>query len=117
MLKRRASGGNLDAAFQQVNDDGLAKLAFGEALPAGQAVLELNYDAPFDRQLSGLYKVDNEGAAYAFTQFEAVRARQAFPCFDEPGFKTPFDVKLTVPRDDDAISNTPSSRTSRAPRA
>ena len=31
----------------------------------------------------------------------------AFPAFDQPGFKTPFDVTLTVPEDVTAITNTP----------
>jgi alanyl aminopeptidase len=45
------------------------------------------------------------GDAYAFTQFEEVDARAAFPCFDEPGFKIPYDVTLVVPAADQAISN------------
>ena len=30
----------------------------------------------------------------------------AFPGFDEPDFKTPFDVTLTVPADQVAVANT-----------
>ena len=40
------------------------------------------------------------------TQFEAISARRAFPCFDEPGFKTPWQLTLRVPRDLVAVSNT-----------
>jgi alanyl aminopeptidase len=56
--------------------------------------------------LHGLYRVESGGLAYAFTQFEPIHARQAFPSFDEPRFKTPFDVTLRVPSDAVAISNT-----------
>jgi alanyl aminopeptidase len=98
---------SVPASFRQVNDEGLARLDFPQPLPGGRAVLDLVYDAPFDRQLSGLYKVRTEGRDYAFTQFEAVSARQAFPCFDEPAFKTPFEIALTVRSDDVAVSNTP----------
>ena len=33
-------------------------------------------------------------------------ARQAFPCWDEPGFKNPFQLTLTVPSEHVAMSNT-----------
>jgi cytosol alanyl aminopeptidase len=56
--------------------------------------------------LKGLYRVEAGGDSYAFTQFEAISARNAFPCFDEPGFKTPFELWVTVPADDVAASNT-----------
>ncbi|MFI5308477.1 MAG: M1 family aminopeptidase [Polyangiales bacterium] len=95
------------ASFRQVNDEGVARLDFESPLPAGKAVLELVYDAPFGAQLAGLYRVRSDGKAYAFTQFEPVSAREAFPCFDEPAFKTPFDVTLTVGAADVAIANTP----------
>lgn len=44
---------------------------------------------------------------YAFTQFESIDARRAFPCFDEPSFKVPWKLTLSVPRQDVAVSNTP----------
>jgi cytosol alanyl aminopeptidase len=92
-------------SYAQENADGLARLRFERALPAGAVLLELVYDAPFDRQLKGLYRVDAEGRAYAFTQFEPISARSAFPCFDEPGFKTPFETWLSVPAELVAASN------------
>ncbi|MEY4580803.1 MAG: hypothetical protein RL701_5506, partial [Pseudomonadota bacterium] len=92
--------------YRQENADGLASLHFERALPAGRHLLELRYDAAFDRKLQGLFRVDTQGESYAFTQFEALSARRAFPCFDEPGFKTPFDIWLTVERADVAVSNT-----------
>ncbi|VCX11396.1 hypothetical protein BANRA_00002 [Acinetobacter baumannii] len=30
------------------------------------------------------------------TQMEAISARQSFPSFDEPRFKTPFNIRLTI---------------------
>lgn len=82
-------------------------LAFDAPLPAGRATLALTYTAPFDQELSGLYRVADGGAWYAFTQFEATDARRAFPCFDEPGYKVPFAVDVTVPKGMLAFGNTP----------
>jgi len=44
---------------------------------------------------------------YAFTQFEAIDARRAFPCFDEPSDKVPWRLTLRVPKQDLAVSNAP----------
>jgi len=100
------AGGAISATFRQLDDEGTAELELAEPLPAGKAVLDLVYDAAFGERLAGLYRVKVGDAAYAFTQFEPVSARQAFPCFDEPAFKAPFDVTLTVASNDVAVSNT-----------
>jgi alanyl aminopeptidase len=92
--------------YQQENDEGLASLHFEKLLPAGQQLIELRYDAAFNQQLQGLYHLEAEAESYAFTQFESISARLAFPCFDEPSFKTPFDIWLTVAKDHKAFSNT-----------
>ncbi|HSY24775.1 MAG TPA: M1 family metallopeptidase [Polyangiaceae bacterium] len=81
-------------------------LAFDQALPAGHADLEITYDAAFAPDLAGLYRVTEDGRDYAFTQFESTDARRAFPCFDEPGFKTRYDVTLITPRGMTALANT-----------
>jgi aminopeptidase N len=76
-------------------------------LPAGKAELGFIYDAPFADDLAGLYRVQEGGASYAYTQFESTDARRAFPCFDEPGFKTPYDVTITTPAANVALANAP----------
>jgi cytosol alanyl aminopeptidase len=80
-------------------------LAFDQPAFAGDAELDIAYDAPFATNMRGLYHVQEGGAWYAFTQFEPNDARRAFPCFDEPGFKTPFDVTITVPAGSVAFAN------------
>ena len=82
-------------------------LGFGEPLPAGKATLVLEYEAPFDDELAGLYRAKDGDAWYVFSQFEATDARRAFPCFDEPAFKVPFDISLVVPSDLKAVTNVP----------
>jgi alanyl aminopeptidase len=96
--------------WEQKTSDGVVRVELGEALPAGRSTLHIEYTAGFDTPLRGLYRVESGGDAYAFTQFESISARLAFPCFDEPRFKTPFDVTLTVPADLVAAANTPVDR-------
>jgi aminopeptidase N len=82
-------------------------LAFAQPLHAGSATIAIDYEAPFAADLAGLYRLQENGLSYAYTQFEATDARRAFPCFDEPGFKTPYDVVITSPRGFKVLSNTP----------
>ena len=90
-------------------------LSFAEPLPVGPALLEITYDAPFGDDLSGIYRVQENGAWYAYTQFEPTDARRAFPCFDEPGYKTPFDLTLATPRGLIALGNAPETSNENAP--
>jgi len=99
---RRAKGGR-DADEELV-------LTFARDLPAGKARLDLEYSAPFAPKLRGLYRVNVAGSWYAFTQLEAVDARRMFPCFDEPRFKTPFRISVTIPRDMSVFANAPLDR-------
>jgi len=90
-------------------------LTFARPLPAGSALLEISYDAPFAPDLAGLYRVSEGGVFYAYTQFEATDARRAFPCFDEPGFKTPYEVAITSPRSTMALANGPETSSESSP--
>ncbi len=90
-------------------------VAFDEVAPAGRAVLEIEYEAPFSDGLDGIYSVTEAGERYAFTQFEPNDARKAFPCFDEPSAKIPFEIVITVPEGHVAVSNMPLVRRREAP--
>jgi aminopeptidase N len=82
-------------------------LTFAERLPAGEVRVEIEYEAPFGSELAGLYRVEESGRYYAFSQFEATDARRAIPCFDEPAYKAPFTVAVTAPRGLVALGNMP----------
>ena len=92
--------------YEQVNASGVVQIS-GPNPMSGNIRLVIEYNAPFNQSLEGLYKVSESGNDYAYTQFEAISARLAFPGFDEPGFKTPFTTTLIVPENHVAISNTP----------
>ncbi|MET0290265.1 MAG: M1 family metallopeptidase [Pseudoxanthomonas sp.] len=85
---------------------GVVRIDFGRTLEPQQLTLDINYTAPLNQQLQGLYQVKYQGENYAMTQMEPVSARYAFPGFDEPSFKTPYDLSITVPDGDKALANT-----------
>jgi alanyl aminopeptidase len=76
-------------------------------LPRGACTLEIAFTNEFDTHGSGLYRLETGGHGYVYSQFEANDAREAFPCFDEPEFKIPWQMTLIVPRGHEAITNTP----------
>ncbi len=85
---------------------GVVRVDFGSTLQPQNLVLKFEYTAPLNAQLQGLYKVSAKGQPYAMTQMEPISARYAFPSFDEPRFKTPFDISITIPDGQTAVANT-----------
>ena len=80
----------------------------GQRLAPGRHMLQVTFDNKFNRQAVGLYKmVARDSEPYLFTQFQAIDARRAFPVWDEPGFKIPYQLTVTIPAQYDAVSNTP----------
>ena len=73
----------------------------------GAYTLDIDFSVTYDTQATGLYRLQVDNAWYSFTQFESTDARGAFPCWDEPDFKIPFQMTLVVPKGDMAIGNTP----------
>jgi alanyl aminopeptidase len=103
----------MSATWEERHDSGVARLVLASPAPAGKARLHVEFDAAFGNGQKGLYKATEAGESYAYTQFEAIAAREAFPCFDDPGFKIPFTTTLYVPLDAKAVANT--HETSHAP--
>ncbi len=58
-----------------------------------------------DKAVMGAYRRKVEGAWYVYTTFTPIEARRAIPCFDEPRFKTPWEISIKTPRDQQAFSN------------
>jgi alanyl aminopeptidase len=77
-------------------------------LKPGAAHLRIVYEGQLsERETSGAFRAQDEGAWYAYTQFEPLGARRVFPCFDEPGFKVPWQLTFHVPAGNVAVTNTP----------
>ena len=72
----------------------------------GRATVQISYQGRLDdKALSGAYRRKVEGEWYAYTTFTPIDARRAFPCFDEPRFKVPWDISIRVKRENKAFSN------------
>jgi alanyl aminopeptidase len=99
-------GETLPLILQPDDAAGVARLVLPHSVSAGEGSLVLTFRGAFNPRLAGLYRVKSQDRWYAFTQFEAVEARRAFPCFDEPAFKIPWDLTLTVPANLLAVANT-----------
>jgi alanyl aminopeptidase len=86
--------------------DDFVGLAIGRELPVGALAIDLAFTAPIDRERSrGLYSEREGNETYAYTVFEALDARRAFPCFDEPSYKVPWQLTFHVKRDHVALAN------------
>jgi alanyl aminopeptidase len=95
------------AATRDAEQAGVARVDFGATLQPQKLKLKIVFTAPYNKTLQGYYKVVFAGNAYLQTQMEPISARLAFPCFDEPGFKAPLTLALTIPEADKAVANAP----------
>lgn len=96
---------NLHGAFDEV------RIHAGESLYPGKYTVKLEFEGKITRQMNGLYPsyfVDGKKKNVILaTQFESHHAREVFPCIDEPEAKATFDLTLSSPANEAAISNTP----------
>jgi alanyl aminopeptidase len=105
--KLTAHGETIAARVVPGGDDFIG-FAFERAAPAGPARLHVTYEGELSRrETSGLFRQQEGGEWYAFSQFESTDARRAFPCFDEPSYKVPWQLTLVVKKEHVAVSNTP----------
>ena len=84
----------------------------GVPLAVGPHRVELTFDGVINDRLRGFYRstfVDADGAerVIATTQMQSTDCRRAFPCLDEPEFKSVFSITLVVADGLMAVSNSP----------
>jgi len=83
--------------------------SFDHPVGPGPATLRVVYLGEVSRKdQQGIFQMKDGDRWYIYSQFEDIYARRAFPCFDEPGYKVPWQLTLHVPKDQVALSNTPS---------
>jgi alanyl aminopeptidase len=98
-------GERVSAAYEQVHPDGIARVILSREVGPGEAVLEIVFSGEFADRYPGLFRVEQGDDAYVFSDFQPIQARQAFPGFDEPRFKIPYQIELTTRSELTALSN------------
>ncbi|HYI39514.1 MAG TPA: M1 family metallopeptidase [Allosphingosinicella sp.] len=88
-----------------------ATIRFADEIAPGRYRLTIDYVGKIYTQAAGLFALDYEGPSgkkrALFTQFEAPDARRFFPGWDEPQYRTPYNLNVTVPADQDVVGNMP----------
>ncbi|MBI4703032.1 MAG: ERAP1-like C-terminal domain-containing protein [Deltaproteobacteria bacterium] len=74
-------------------------------LSPGGAQVRIAYTAALTEDQRGLFRVRESGGVYAFTELEPADARRLLPCFDEPEYKAPFEVAVSVPTGNVVLAN------------
>jgi aminopeptidase N len=96
---------DVDAARQT------AIVRFGSPVAPGRYRMTFDYAGKIYTQAAGLFALDYDTPAgkkrALFTQFQAPDARRFFPGWDEPQFRTPYTLTVTVPAADEVVSNMP----------
>lgn len=101
------SGGKSMTAKVLPGGDDFVGFQFDAPVPAGPADFKIDYTGTvITKNSTAIFRQKDNDNWYIFSQFEATDARGAFPCFDEPSYKTPWQLTLHVPAADTAISNT-----------
>jgi len=83
-------------------------VAFDHSVGPGPATLHATFQGEISRKdQQGIFQMKDGDRWYLYSQFEAIYARRAFPCFDEPNYKVPWQLTLHIKKDQAGFSNTP----------
>jgi aminopeptidase N len=96
-----------------------ATFRFPSTIQPGRYRLAIDYAGQIYTQAAGFFALDYDTAQGRkrdlFTQFEAPDARRFFPGWDEPQFRTPYNLTVTVPSDQDVVANMPQAGVQQRP--
>ena len=104
------NGTHIDGSVNYLNEDEKIIINFEEKVTSGDWKLYIDFEGKIVDDLRGFYRsnfVDqnNKQNWMATTQFEPTSARMAFPCWDEPEYKSVFSITLTSDKSDIRVSN------------
>jgi alanyl aminopeptidase len=102
------AGGKRIAAKSESADNEFIGVTPDKPVGPGNVTIGIRYSAPLsDKAVSGPNRKKVGDDWYVFTTFTPTDARRAFPCFDEPRFKTAWEVSIRIPKDQRAFANAP----------
>lgn len=106
---RVEASGEAVAASYTVADPvtGVVRLDLEREIGAGPATLRFRYGGHYQEGAEGLFLAQVGEDRYVYSQLESIDARRVFPGFDEPRFKTPFDITVIAAAGDVVATNTP----------
>ena len=95
-------------------------ITFENKVELGSGSIVIKFRGILNGDMAGFYKssyTDANGVKKIMgsTQFEALDARRAFPCWDEPAIKATFSLTLIVPQHLTALSNMPEAQLQHLP--
>lgn len=86
----------------------------GLPIAAGDHRLEIDYAGKVNVAGEGLFVAPYEAGGrkqrMLATQLEAIHARRLFPAFDEPSFRSVFEITVRAPKEYEVVSNMPRAR-------
>jgi len=93
----------------------LTTVTLAQAAPAGEHTLSFSYTGKLETQPHGLFvqayvTADGSHGRLLSTKMESTDARRMFPCWDEPAFRSTFELTVTVPAAWATVSNMPVAR-------
>jgi alanyl aminopeptidase len=101
-------GGEKSAAKVITEPKDYVGFSFDHPIGPGRATIHVAYQGEVSRKdQKGIFQMKDGDRWYVYSQFEAISARRAFPCFDEPRYKVPWQLTLHVKGEQVALSNTP----------
>ncbi len=102
------------ARVQLDSDKQTATLQFARVLPVGAHKLAIAFSGKITSRPEGLfytrYQTDRGEKTMLATQMEPTDARRMFPGWDEPVYRTSYQLTVNVPEAHLAVSNTPIER-------
>src|ERR1700722_14870529 len=102
-------------AVASSDEQQLTTVTLDSAATAGRHTLTFSYSGKIESGPRGMFaqpyvKPDGDNGLLIQTKFESTDARRMFPCWDEPAFRSTFQISLTVPAEAAVVSNMPVAR-------
>lgn len=114
----QARGRTFNVERLPTSTDHFLGFALGATLPAGSATLHLEYRGKMsEKDYHGLLRREDRDTWYIYSHFEPLAARRAFPSFDEPRFKVPWQLTINAKDGHVAFTNTPLVEQKAGPKA